>query len=270
MHSPGFNSVAEDYDRFFTNTQLGRAQRNQVWDFLKKTIQNLPGKPNILDLNCGTGEDAIFLREKGCQITAIDISDRMLEKARSKCEEKGIADIKFSQFDMRNLLLFDADEKYDVILSNFGGINCLHPEELETLAKNIRSKIVPGGYVILIVMPDKCMMETIYGLAKGNISLSFRRHSSPQKVELQSGENMTTWYYSPDQIKSYFCTSNFHFLDCFPIGFFPSYLEGVYRHSGWQGNLTRKIDAFLKKIPIFANWSYHFLISFTPANDSVT
>ena len=53
-----FSSLAASYDDLFTRSTIGRAQRNVVWDVLLNAFE--PGT-RILELNCGTGEDALFL-----------------------------------------------------------------------------------------------------------------------------------------------------------------------------------------------------------------
>jgi len=47
-----FDTVAEDYDRIFTNSAIGRAQRDAVWEVARTVFS--PGS-RILELNCGTG-----------------------------------------------------------------------------------------------------------------------------------------------------------------------------------------------------------------------
>ena len=53
-----FDRVASSYDELFTHTAIGRAQRKQVWE---KLLAAFPPGSRILELNCGTGEDARFL-----------------------------------------------------------------------------------------------------------------------------------------------------------------------------------------------------------------
>ena len=52
-----FDSLAAKYDDLFTRSMIGRAQRGVVWDALIDTFE--PGA-HILEVNCGTGEDALF------------------------------------------------------------------------------------------------------------------------------------------------------------------------------------------------------------------
>ncbi len=59
---PVFDAIAEDYDRIFTHSILGNAQRSLIHEYLRCHLHK---GQRILDLNCGTGEDAIYLASLG-------------------------------------------------------------------------------------------------------------------------------------------------------------------------------------------------------------
>jgi SAM-dependent methyltransferase len=71
----------------------------------------------FLDVATGTGEVAVRAAAAGAQVTAIDIADPMLEKARRHAEAAG-AEIAFDLGDVEYLPYEDAC--FDVVASNFG------------------------------------------------------------------------------------------------------------------------------------------------------
>src|ERR1700755_1327236 len=80
-----FDQLATRYDDLFTRSLIGRAQRNAVWNVLAQTFQS---GDHVLELNCGTGEDAFFLAGKGVSVVACDASEQMIELARKRhCTE---------------------------------------------------------------------------------------------------------------------------------------------------------------------------------------
>ncbi len=84
-----FDTIAEEYDTSFTNSIIGNAQREIVWSYLEKTLpknKNL----NILELNCGTGEDALWFAKKGHKVLATDISEKMLEITNDKLNQSNL------------------------------------------------------------------------------------------------------------------------------------------------------------------------------------
>jgi ubiquinone/menaquinone biosynthesis C-methylase UbiE len=70
-----------------------------------------------LDLGAGTGELAVRAAAAGAQVTAIDIAEPMIERARATAEEAG-ADIRFDVGDVEYLPY--EDRCFDVLVSNFG------------------------------------------------------------------------------------------------------------------------------------------------------
>jgi ubiquinone/menaquinone biosynthesis C-methylase UbiE len=59
--SAAFDAIAEEYDATFTNSHLGRILRRRVWQIL---AANISEGQHILELACGTGEDAIWLARR--------------------------------------------------------------------------------------------------------------------------------------------------------------------------------------------------------------
>jgi len=71
----------------------------------------------VLDLATGTGEVAVRAARTGASVTAIDIAEPMLEKARRLADEQGVS-IAFDLGDVEYLPYEDA--AFDVVTSNFG------------------------------------------------------------------------------------------------------------------------------------------------------
>src|SRR5215472_15307009 len=84
-----FDHLAVNYDAKFTHSSIGRAQRMAVWECAQQIFKP---RSRLLELNCGTGEDALHFARQGFHVTACDISAAMVEEARKKAKEKGVAD----------------------------------------------------------------------------------------------------------------------------------------------------------------------------------
>ena len=70
-----FDLLAPDYDKTFTNSTIGRILREAVWTEFESCF--LPDQ-HILELGCGTGEDACFLARRGVRVLAVDHSLEMV------------------------------------------------------------------------------------------------------------------------------------------------------------------------------------------------
>ena len=67
MSATVFDRMALCYDDLWTSTAIGRAQRNAVWRAVDPLF---PAGARILDIGCGTGEDAAHFTARGVIVTA--------------------------------------------------------------------------------------------------------------------------------------------------------------------------------------------------------
>ena len=82
LATSAFDGVADRYDVEFTDTAVGRALRSVVWSRLVTVFR--PSQ-RILELGCGTGEDAIRLAMAGMSVVATDPSPAFSETKTKYC-----------------------------------------------------------------------------------------------------------------------------------------------------------------------------------------
>src|SRR5688572_948004 len=113
-----FDHIAPTYDSVFTQSAIGQLQRKQVWQYVEKVVPGLKGF-EMLELNCGTGEDAILFGEKGFNILATDISQEMLNITQKKIEQFSMQHrISSHYLDLESFNETLFDKKFDLIFSN--------------------------------------------------------------------------------------------------------------------------------------------------------
>ncbi len=81
-----FDHIATTYDDIFTTSATGQLQRDLVRDYLEGILPRLNGT-TMLELNCGTGEDAVWFGTRGFDVTATDISREMLNVTQRKAQQ---------------------------------------------------------------------------------------------------------------------------------------------------------------------------------------
>lgn len=254
-----FDAIAASFDETFTYTDIGRMQRDRVYFFLAKILAGLDGN-SILELGCGTGEDAIWFAKKKFVVKATDISEKMIREAKCKSERAGFhSEVTFQSLSMTDIGTLPKDEKYDLIFSNFGGFNCLSPMQIQAMSGSLADRLHPGGQLIAVVMNRFCLWESLYFLSKFSIRKAFRR-LSPEGINapINKYASVKTWYFSPFKFYS-LLAPNFKMVAHYPIGFFipPSYLSGF--GSGWLRNLNR-LERIIQNMPVASRVSDHFII----------
>src|SRR2546428_2798525 len=81
MTAAPFDALADTYDESFSDSSIGRAQRRVVW---METDRTFRAGQRILEINCGTGIDALHLAHRGVAVLACDASPRMIAVARGR------------------------------------------------------------------------------------------------------------------------------------------------------------------------------------------
>lgn len=260
MTRPAFDAIASAYDREFTHTEVGRRQRRIVLACLETLLR--PGD-EVLELNGGTGEDALWMARHGCQVLTTDLSPAMVAVAADKAREAGLAShIRTQVLDMRQLAPTAVGGPFDLILSDFGGLNCLSPAELQQLNRVLPELLKPGGLMVAVVMGRFCAWESLYFLAKRKFRAAFRRRSGAAvPARLNAEQTVDTWYYSPEEIRR--CLAGLEVQALQPVGLWlpPSYLDPWFaRHL----HLLNALD-YLEKKCRSRHWAHaadHFLMVF--------
>jgi len=256
-----FDTIAKNYDSIFTQSKIGKAQRDIVWNYLENILSN---KKNlkILELNCGTGEDAVWFAQRGHFILATDQSDKMLEITQQKAiENKLSGNIETRKVNLNKIEESNLNETYDLIFSNFGGINCMSFEDLFKLPNALSRNLTPSGRIIMVIMPTFCVWEMIYFTLKLNLKKAFRR-SSTKKVKVNlNGEELSVEYYTPILINKIF-SKEFIQAKLKPVGFFipPSYLEKFFSSKHKTFNTIKRLESFVTEWSLLTNYSDHYLI----------
>jgi len=216
-------------------------------------------RERILEMNAGTGLDAIFFAEKDFYIHATDNSPGMLTVLNKKIIEMHLENrITTQRCSFLEIGKVNSG-KFDHIFSNFGGLNCT--DKLEDVIKGFTPLLKPGGTVTLVIMPPVCPWELLH-LFKGNLKLAFRRlkkNGAPSHLE---GINFTTWYYSSAGVTKMF-GGNYAVFSVKGLGIVvpPPFLEHFpIKHPKIFKRLTVIENGISDKTP-FRSWADHFIIS---------
>jgi len=165
-----FDALAADYDATFTGSAIGQRMRTAVWRRLEAAFA--PGA-RVLELNCGTGEDAVFLARRGVRVLATDIAPAMVAATRDKVARTGLKNlVEVAQLDIAQLAQHPIGQ-FDGVLSNFGGLNCV--AELQRVARDLAALLRPGAKALLCVMGPVVPWEWGWFLTRGEPRKAFRR-----------------------------------------------------------------------------------------------
>lgn len=247
-----FNEVAQTYDSTFTNTPVGTAQRDQVYAYLSTVLSTSQA---CLEINCGTGEDAQWMAPRVKSLLATDVSSSMVKVAKTK---KKMENTHFQVLDFLNL--HQLTTTFDVVFSNFGGLNCLPPEKWSQFVNGLHQVTSPKAHFIAVIMGKNCWWEKFYFSLKFDFSNAKRRKKEVVSANLNPN-SVATYYYSPAEIAR-FLGADWKVQKVQPIGFLvpPSYLNPFFENKQKMLSVLQQIDTKLAAVPGLANSADHYLI----------
>jgi ubiquinone/menaquinone biosynthesis C-methylase UbiE len=150
----------------------------------------------VLDVGCGVGRTTRPLDERGCSVVGVDVSERMVERARAT-----VPGVEFAVADVTDLA-YPADA-FDHALFAHNGLDYVHPvsQRREALSE-LRRVVAPGGtvvfsthnawYALPAAVADRSFLRTFF-LANGNL----RRLADRYKLDTKAGEPLWTYVSDP-------------------------------------------------------------------------
>jgi len=182
-----FDAIAQEFESALENQVTAR-----IREIVYGTIRPLMSHGSILDINCGIGLDAFALAADGHSVTGVDLSPRMIDQAKRRASMHPELKTEFTVSSFEDLSHL-AGRTFDVVLSNFAGLNCT--DSLERVFLNVANVLNPGGRFVAVAMPRICLWEIVVGLARFRPGSAFRRFQSGVQATGFEGHSFTVHYH---------------------------------------------------------------------------
>ena len=250
-----FDSIAEEYDQLFTNSKVGRAQRNAVWECAAGLF---PAGGHILELNCGTGEDAVFLAERGIEVTACDASELMIHQARARLPRHGASHIQFHVLPSERINELSSPETFDGAFSNFSGLNCI--SDLGMIARKLAGRMKSGAPMLLCLSTRFCVWEMLHYVSRGDLRRAFRRCEGKSQASIGS-ETFPVYYPTlRSVVKSFHPFFRIRSVSGVGVVVPPSYMEDWAAENSSLLGFCIAIDRLLRGLPGIRVLGDHMLL----------
>ncbi len=245
--------IYDDYEKEHPVLSFMRQEvRLHVMNFLKKGDK-------ILELNSGTGTDAVFFAENGFKVHATDISEGMIFQLKNKAVKHQLTD----NISIQRCSFFELDKlnsgSFDYIFSNFGGLNC-SPDLME-ITKHFPNLLNKNGRVTLVLMPPVCPWELAL-VFRLHFKTAFRRLKKNGTKSHIEGKYFNTFYYTPGQVLKAL-GKNFRKIKLQGLASFtpPPYMENFPRKHPVLFRSLNQFDRYFSCYFPFNRMADHFILS---------
>lgn len=196
--SEAFSRTAQKYDAFADDHPHLTRMRDKVYAHVERFISK---DARLLELNCGTGIDAVELAKRGYTIHATDNAPGMLQQLPGKIARRNVDEkVTFQQCSFTELYKVQG-APYDAVFSNLGGLNCL--ADLSPVIRQLSNVLQPNGLVTWVLMPPVCLWE-MAEIFRGHPRLAFRRFARNGTRAYLEGLNFSVYYFTPKKVLQWF------------------------------------------------------------------
>ena len=217
----------------------------------------------LLEIGCGTGDEALELAKRGCEVVAIDPSEEMLNLARRKADRQPYGTrlrfIKGYARDLGKLMPEIGDAHFDGAYSSFA---LSYEVDLEPVVDGLTRLVRPGGSLVVALMNRICAIEYLAASAALRPAVAGRRLAAriPHKVG-----GMTTEVFSRTVFEvTRLLKNSFELLDfrAVPAVLPPPYLNRIMRRLPSLTAILEYVDPKIAKFPLIRALGDHTLFKF--------
>ncbi|MGD2146015.1 MAG: class I SAM-dependent methyltransferase [Anaerolineae bacterium] len=262
--SRAFDVVAPHYDSVYGvggNTMMNW-MRGQSLKLLEATF---PPGSRLLEIGCGTGEEAVALAEACRHVLATDISPNMAALTARRSRDAGLTNrVTALCLPAGDLAALRPRERFDGAYASFGALNC--EPRLERLGIALRRLLKPGGAFVCTVMARWCPFEIAWFSLHGQPAIAFRRlrrgwQTAPVAGLEGSEVTVATRYLSLADVRRAF-SDGFH-IDvamALPLLLPPPYLDDLYRTRRCLFDRLEAWECRLRTRWPFRRWGDHIAL----------
>lgn len=204
-----FTRYAPLYDAEQKVNSLARWTRARNLQVLARAFR--PGD-RVLEIGCGTGEEALFLASRGVSVLATDAAEGMIDIVRGKLlaaggsdEAGGVTTRVVAARDIGSLVGEYGRASFSGAYSSFGPLNC--EPDLRPVVGALAELVRPRGKVVISLLNRFCAWETAWHLARLKPGAAFRRWGGYAEATVRASwgdERVPVYYWTPGEVERLF------------------------------------------------------------------
>jgi len=258
--SLAYDRYASQYDTLLAENRINAYMRNQMISEQRKTFR---AGDKLLEIGCGTGDEALELAKHGCLVVALDPSEGMLAQARAKAmrESHGmhVRFLKAHARDLSKILSASENLPFDGAYSSFA---LSYEPDLGPVSEALARLVKPGGFFLTALMNRICMMESLFAIVTLHPSIAGRRLAAGtlHKVGMVSTTVISRTFHQVYRVFEPF----FELVDvcAVPAVIPPAYANRIIQRLPKLMDLLERVDSRTARLPVLRILGDHTLFKF--------
>jgi len=251
-----YDEIASRYDRVPQENRINHLMRTAS---LARIAETFLSGSRVLEVGCGTGDEALTLADEGVRVVAIDPSQEMVRIATAKAEERGLTDrATFRVARARDLASIHTDlgGTFD---GGYASFSLAYEPDLRPVAEGLDQTLLPDARFLASLPSRLCLVELALAIGTGHPAFAGRR-LSPRWDHKVGARSVPIRSYTPhelaDVMSAYFTIEK---VEALPAIVPPPYMNRAYaRFEGLADVLERADASFRSRFP-FRSLGDHFL-----------
>jgi SAM-dependent methyltransferase len=138
----------------------------------------------VLDVGCGTGENTLFLCQRGLDVLGLDLSSVAIAAARTKAQALRVV----ARFVIASALdLLSLEETFDTVIDS-GLLHILSDTDRARLVAGLHAVLRPGGYLHLLAFNEHATWPGPRRLTQAEIRTTFEQGWEVEAISSSSFE----------------------------------------------------------------------------------
>ncbi len=260
-----FDQEAKQYDlRYGPPSGINPGNPLVTWlrqEHLRILQELLPSGAAVLDIGCGTGEEALALAREGYSVLGIDISAAMVRQAQTKAMAYGLRrGLVFRTMPAGKLSELDERGPFQGAYASLGTLNT--EPNLAGVAAALHDLLEPNAPFVATVMNRRCAFERWHRLKRLR-----PRDVLPRPPEWKEGRagasdvSAPVRFYFPDEFARAFAPSfRVERVMAFPLLMPPVHLHELYRTRQAHFQKLESRERKWREWPVLRELGDHFLM----------
>ncbi len=251
-----YDALAPRYDRVPEENRINRLMRTVSLDHLQAAFRS---GSRVLELGCGTGDEALALAARGVRIVALDPSEEMVRLARSKAADRDLG----GRVEFRRARARDLGPLRDSLGGPFDGgyasFSLAYEPDLAPVAAGLHAVLREGAPFLASVPSRLCLVEFLLAMGSGHPAFAGRR-LSPWHGHKVGAHLVPIRAYTPQGL-SHAMSPHFSLerVEALPAIVPPPYMNRVYERFDGLAEALERVDAALRPRFPFRSLGDHFL-----------